>query len=490
MISKAPRANPTRVRSRRLRVAMLAPLPARPQTELVLALRLGHRRGEFDALEPGRGLELLDELARPVRLPDDLHARERRDELPLLRHLGGEALDDLDLGIQPSDLLREALHIAVALIDLRAQEPHAEKQGEADHDRRVELAARGLVRSERARQEIDSRMGGAEGNGQGEERGAAPGFRHVVDNLLNLGRIRGLGDRHAEVEEGGGREEALGLVAGDPQGLAVTPLKEQKGALDFTDELLRRLRGHGSTGAHEPAAEEHQVGAPVMSMRPHGALGLDLAGQERAQVVAGDGYRPRTAPRLVDEPESLIERARLAGADEDPERDVGPSRIDAPVARHVLRGEGNVELELEADHLAETGGAADARHFQLLHHHEVPVEPHPKPAPLVTLTVELAGQLRARVVARVDRDAFEIATRGDHGQGQPTLVHQETRAGLHGSAGRQERMATRIPGGELPVGVPARRWTIATMRARGSPLTRPSASILNVALPTARPRPP
>src|SRR5438552_11112940 len=157
MMSTAPTANPTRVRSRRLRVAMLATLPARPQTELVLALRLGHRRGEFDALEPGRALEPLDERARRVRLPDELHAlglqaqrlepgvlgqqlgqiaqegqdahavglhaRERRDELPLLRHLGGEALDGLDLGIQPADLLREAPHVAVALVDLRAQEP-------------------------------------------------------------------------------------------------------------------------------------------------------------------------------------------------------------------------------------------------------------------------------------------------------------------------------------------------------------------------------
>src|SRR2546427_3582771 len=199
MISKAPTANPTRVRSRRFRVAMLATLPARPQTELVLALGLGHRRGEFDAFEPGRALELLDELARRVRLPDELHAlglqaqrlepgvlgqqlgqiaqkgqdahavglhaRERRNELALLGYLGGEALDGLDLGSQPPDLLREALHVAVALVDLRAQESHAEKQREADHDRRDELAARGLVRPERARQEIDPWMGGAEGHG-------------------------------------------------------------------------------------------------------------------------------------------------------------------------------------------------------------------------------------------------------------------------------------------------------------------------------------
>src|SRR5207245_11210312 len=174
--------------------------------------------------------------------------------------------------------------------------------------------------------------------------------------------------------------------------------------------------------AHESAAEEHQGGASVVSMGPHGAPGLDLAGQERPQIVAGHGYRPRTALRLAEEPERLIERARLAGADEDPERDVGLSRIDAPVARHMLRGEGNVELELEADHLAEAGAAADARHLQLLDHHEVPVEPHAKPAPLESLTIELAGQLRAWIIAGVDRDAFELAARGDHGQRQPALA--------------------------------------------------------------------
>src|SRR5215469_8235961 len=126
MINRAPAATPITLRSRWLRVATLAALPVRPETELILALRLGHGRGELDALQPGRGFEGLDELARGVGLPDELHAlgldaqrlepgvlrkelgqitqegqdaeavgldaRERRYELPLLRHLRAETL--------------------------------------------------------------------------------------------------------------------------------------------------------------------------------------------------------------------------------------------------------------------------------------------------------------------------------------------------------------------------------------------------------------
>src|SRR5712691_11452158 len=67
-------ARPMRLRSRQESVAMLAALPARAHSELLLALRPRHGRCELHALEPGRVLERLDELARRAGLADELHA--------------------------------------------------------------------------------------------------------------------------------------------------------------------------------------------------------------------------------------------------------------------------------------------------------------------------------------------------------------------------------------------------------------------------------
>ena len=192
-----------------------------------------------------------------------------------------------------------------------------------------------------------------------------------------------------------------------------------------------------------------------MAVRPHGALGLDLAGQERAQVVARDGHRARPTLSLAQQPENQIQRARLTGADQHPERSADLSGRDAPVAGHVLGREGNVELELEAHHLAEAG-ASDPRHFELLDHHQVPVQTHAQAASLEAATVELARELRPRVVTGVERETFEGAARGHHGQREPALLHQEARAWRHRSAGRQESMVARMPG-VLPGGWPARR---------------------------------
>src|SRR5206468_1728309 len=181
----------------------------------------------------------------------------------------------------------------------------------------------------------------------------------------------------------------------------------------------------------------------------------------------------------------------LAGADQYPERPVRLSRVDAPVAGHaddVFGREGDIELEREAHHLTEVGPAG-ARQLQHLDYHEAPVEAHANPAPLVAVAVELVCQSRSRTIADVEVEAVELPAHRDDGQRQPVLVHEESRARSHRSAGRQVRTATRAADVRAPVGCPGRRWTMATMRARALPAISPSASILKVTLPTARPRP-
>ena len=83
--------------------------------------------------------------------------------------------------------------------------------------------------------------------------------------------------------------------------------------------------------------------------------------------------------------------------------------------------EGDIELELEAHHLAEAG-PADARHFELLDHHQVPVQAHAKAASLEAATVELARQLCPRVVGSIERKTLEVAARRDHPHGVATVL--------------------------------------------------------------------
>src|SRR6185369_11938183 len=141
----------------------------------------------------------------------------------------------------------------------------------------------------------------------------------------------------------------------------------------------------------------------------------------------------------------------------------------------------------EADHLLQVDGLG-ARQLEDLDHGEGAVQAEAETAALVAAGVELRGDESPRVLVRVEGQAFRRAATGHHGQGGRSLVEEEAGPELHGSPARHESTAALTPVAPAELSW-AWRWTMATMRARGSPPMRPSASMRKVTLPNPSPLP-
>src|SRR6266511_3154612 len=106
--------------------------------------------------------------------------------------------------------------------------------------------------------------------------------------------------------------------------------------------------------------------------------------------------------------------------------------------------------------------------------------------------------MSAGKVLQLHGEAFRSAPAGDDRHREPVAAQVDSRPNPHdhdlpgssfaGPRSGMGRHATTVIVAGAP-GLPSDFWTIATMRALGSPPTIPSASIRNVLLPTVTRRP-
>ena len=122
----------------------------------------------------------------------------------------------------------------------------------------------------------------------------------------------------------------------------------------------------------------------------------------------------------------------------------------------------------------------------VLTHRQPAIETHAGVASGESARLQLRGEPGRGVLRALDDEVLDLAPAGhaDHGDSAIVQVEADTRGHHDATPGRQETIVRVQPAAAVRP-----RCTTATTRPRGTPPTRPSASIRNVLLPTVNPRP-
>ena len=230
--------------------------------------------------------------------------------------------------------------------------------------------------------------------------------------------------------------------------------------------------------------EEEQVGGLTVLVGPDRPRGRCLVAQQGGQLVAGHDDHRRPSMGRGEQPEGSLHRAAFGRHDQHVVRLVGAGRQLQPVEPDPLGRERHVPLQIEADHRADVP-AGRAGQLDRLDHRHPAIEAHADVASGEPPGLQLRGEGGRGVLRALDDEVLDLAPAGHADHGDPAVVQEEADARGHHDAipGRQETIVRSGPRPGRP------RRTTATTRPRGTPPTRPSASIRNVLLPTVKPRP-